>query len=107
MDAGNAALGAWTVEISYAERALQIETCAPADGSVCNAAAGPGEVWISGASAAGLRGRQTLASLRVRGTGAARAATSLHLQAITLGDPTGEPLSVAGATASEARESPD
>ena len=88
-------LGAWTVDVSYDRKSVKIAGCKAATGSVCNVAFAEGIVRISGASASGLSGQQTLATLTVEGIGSSDRASPLKLSVETLTSAEGEPLPAA------------
>ena len=83
---GSASLGAWSIDVQYDAATTKITDCTASAGSVCNTSFKPGVVRISGASASGLSGDQTLATLSVEGTGA------LKVTAQTAADTQGQPL---------------
>lgn len=66
--------------------------CQAADGSVCNADFGPGVVRVLGASATGLKGQQTLATLTLEGIGSTEQGSPLSLTVRTLTDTEGKDL---------------
>jgi hypothetical protein len=84
-ESGSSALGAWTVDIAYDPTAVSVVSCTPAAGSLCNTSFAPGIVRIAGASASGLGGTQTLATLTVARKGG-NASSALHVRAATLAD---------------------
>lgn len=60
---GAPGLGAWTVDISYDTSVVSVDACTPAAGGVCNPAFGDGVIRITGASATGLTGSQSLGTI--------------------------------------------
>jgi hypothetical protein len=91
VDTGSARLGAWTIDVSYDPARLQVAGCQAEAGGLCNVSYAPGVVRVSGASASGLSGATTLATLTVvtRGKGASGLTATAMLT-----DPLGEPLPV-------------
>ena len=83
-------LGAWEIGVTYDSSLVTALSCAPANGSVCNADFASNEVRITGASAGGLEGDTTLATITFRcdGEGSSTlAATVLVFADATLGEP--------------------
>jgi len=85
-------LGAWTLDITYDSNAVKVLSCEAAAGGICNAGYAPGVVRIVGASASGLRGKQTLATLTLEGVGGTQK-RPLSVRAVTLADSDGADLS--------------
>ena len=89
-DTGSPGLGAWIVDIDYDPDVVTPSMCTPAQGGVCNVDYAPGTVRVVGASANGLRGVRTLATLRFACDG--EDATALALTAVEFADATtGDP----------------
>ena len=91
-------LGAWTVDVGYDPKSVQVTDCKAENGSVCNASFASGVVRITGASASGLSGEQTLATITFGATGRAGSSGSVTEQAATLTDPNGKALAAQTAT---------
>ena len=83
-------LGAWTIDLTYDAALLTALACIPEHGGVCNPMFDPGVVRVTGASAGGVAGDNTLASITFRcdaaGTSALTANVDLLVDA-TVGDP--------------------
>lgn len=92
-------LGSWTVDVHYDPSSVRVVSCASATGSLCNTSYKPGVIRIVGASAAGLTGKQTLATITFAGAGGKHGNSSLTLAPVTLASPNGVPLKIAGGTA--------
>jgi hypothetical protein len=108
-NATGSGLGAWTVDLGYDPSTLTVVRCAADAGAVCNPAYKAGIVRISGASASGLSGSQTLATLVIEGTGRGRTDGGITISAAMLAAPDGQTLAVAvaaGATAGPSSGSP-
>ena len=90
VDAGASGLGAWTVDVAYDPAALKVTGCTAADGGICNPDYAPEVIRITGASASGLVGTHTLASIGFERLGHG-GASPLMLTPITLTNPAGEP----------------
>jgi len=91
---GDPGLGAWTVDITYDTSVVSIpeDGCAPAAGGVCNPEFGDGVIRITGASATGLEGEQSLGTIEFE-CADAEATTDLTMVLdvfadATIGDPT-------------------
>ena len=91
---GTQALGAWSIDISYDAKAVKITGCKTAGGSICNPSAAPGVLRIVGASATGLTGMQTLATVSYEAIG--QSSATPRLTSATLADPQGETLTATG-----------
>lgn len=89
-------LGAWTVDVRYDPSQIKVVGCEAAGSSLCNPGFAAGVVRVSGASASGLSGAQTLATLVVEGTGKSKTAAALRVSAETLASASGEHLAVGG-----------
>ena len=90
----------------YDPKAETVVTCEAVNGGACNPSFGAGTVRITGASAAGLSGMQTLAEITFEPTGHAKATSPLTLVATTLTDPAGIAMAVAGVTPAGASPTP-
>jgi hypothetical protein len=90
-DTDGAALGAWTVDLSYDPVTVTVLGCQATVGGICNAAFAPGVVRVSGASAAGLDGSQVLTTLTLRAKGAPTEKL-FTVTPITLTDSAGAPV---------------
>ena len=90
--ARTASLGAWTIDVGYDSKVVKVTACKASDGSVRNPGFAPGMVRIAGASAAGLTGVQTLASITLSVIGTKNGTNPLWLAAIQLADIDGKPL---------------
>lgn len=89
-DVSGAGLGAWEIDVGYDPKLVKISSCNAPAGAVCNPNYAPGTVRISGASAEGLSGAQTLATLDVEPLKPGSSATSsLTITPVTLADPEG------------------
>lgn len=60
---GDPGLGAWTIDITYDTAVVSVDDCAPAAGGVCNPAFGEDTIRVTGASATGLEGDTSLATI--------------------------------------------
>jgi hypothetical protein len=87
-DATGATLGAWTIDLTFDPQRVSVLACDGAGSSICNLDYATGVVRVTGASGAGLSGRQPLATVTVEGGGAA----DLRIIPRTLTDPAGTPL---------------
>jgi len=94
-DAGAPGLGAWQIEVDYDANVLTPTTCTAGLGGICNMNFAPGTVAIVGASANGLRGTVTLATLGFhcdREGASALAITAVEFSDATTGAP--QPIAV-------------
>ena len=96
---GQDSLGAWTVDVLYDAGAVKASACTAGGESICNLNVAPGVVRISGASAAGLAGQQTLATITFEGLGQKTGNSALSVRALTLTDPEGMSLTTEAAAA--------
>ena len=94
-DAAGAGLGGWTIDLSYDPASVRVSDCVTIDDSICDASFAPGIVRIAGASATGLAGSQTLATITVEGVGQS-GASPLTISSAALVDPEGATLTTAG-----------
>lgn len=62
-DVTDPGLGAWTVDISYDTEVVSVVSCEPEQGGVCNPEFAEGAVRITGASASGLSGPESLGAI--------------------------------------------
>jgi hypothetical protein len=60
---GTPGLGAWTVDITYDPAVVTVVSCTPEQGGVCNDAYTATSIRITGASAMGLQGENSLGSI--------------------------------------------
>lgn len=60
---GEPGLGAWTIDVSYDSTIMTAVSCTPENGSVCNPLFAENMVRVTGATASGLEGDHTLASI--------------------------------------------
>ncbi|OGO51524.1 MAG: hypothetical protein A2148_01200 [Chloroflexi bacterium RBG_16_68_14] len=91
LDIGPPGLGAWEIDIFYNSAVVTPVDCSPGDGSICNLGAGPGRIRVTGATASGLVGDTTLASITFfcgedQGASALTIAAPVFADA-TVGDP--------------------
>lgn len=87
-------LGAWEIDIFYDSTVVTPVACSPLAGSVCNLDFGPEQIRVAGATASGLVGDTTLASITFR-CGASEGASALALAVPVLADATtGDPQTV-------------
>ena len=82
-------LGAWTIDVTYDPKTVEVTSCKGESGSICNASFAPGVVRVTGASASGLSGPQTLAAISFAGLGHGNDEAALKAQAVTLTDADG------------------
>ena len=94
-DASAGRLGAWTLDVTYDPSAVRVVSCAGIAGSICNTSYAAGVIRITGASAGGLSGAQTLANLSFEGLGHGKAESGLTMKAVTLTDTSGAELGTA------------
>jgi hypothetical protein len=93
-DTGSTRLGAWTVDVGYDPSQLKVVGCQAASGGLCNPSFAAGVVRIVGASASGLSGKQTLATLTFEGVGHGKP-SPLSVTAVSLADTSGAVLKAA------------
>ena len=83
-------LGAWTIDVVYDASLLTALACIPEHGGVCNTMFDPGVVRVTGASAGGVAGDNTLASITFRCDAAGTSALTVDVDLLvdaTIGDP--------------------
>jgi hypothetical protein len=85
-------LGAWTVDISYDPDVLAVVSCEPEQGGVCNPEFADDAVRITGASASGIEGEESLGAITFECTGADEASSDIETAVevfadATIGDP--------------------
>ena len=83
-------LGAWTIDVAYDTSLLTALTCAPEQGGVCNPMYDPGVVRVTGASAGGVAGDNSLGSITFRCDAAGTSALTVDVNLLvdaTVGDP--------------------
>ena len=100
-----ALVGAWTVDLGYDPSQLKIVNCQAGSGGLCNASYASSLVRVVGASASGLSGKLTLATLTVEGVGHGKP-SPLTLTAVSLADTNGEALPPEVALAPEVTQTP-
>jgi len=79
LDIGSPGLGAWEIDIVYNPSVVTPVTCSPQNGSVCNPNFSSNTVRVVGASAYGLMGDSTLASITFRCTREGTSTLSLNV----------------------------
>ena len=87
---GEPGLGAWSLDITYDASIIAAVACGPQQGSVCNPAFAPNTVRVSGASATGLEGSNTLANISFRCAAEGTSALTLSVNILadaTIGNP--------------------
>lgn len=87
---GEPGLGAWTVDISYDSTIMTAVACIPEHGGVCNPMFDLSTVRVTGASAQGVEGDNTLASITFRCDAAGTSALNLDVPLLvdaTIGTP--------------------
>lgn len=87
-------LGAWEMDVTYDPTVVSVVSCSPQAGSLCNANFASNKVRIVGASASGLLGNTTLASITFECDTEDSSTLSLDVEVLadaTLGEP--EPIS--------------
>lgn len=87
-------LGAWTIDVTYDPKAVKVIDCKGQNGSVCNASFAAGTVRITGASASGLSGTQTLATISFERIGQGKSTSRLSAQVVTLTNQAGQAIQV-------------
>jgi hypothetical protein len=85
-DTGSPGLGAWIVDIDYDSSLVTPTLCTPGQSGLCNASYSASTVRVVGARSEGLRGTQTLATLRFRCDD--EGATALAITAVEFADAT-------------------
>jgi hypothetical protein len=83
-------LGAWSINVVYDPTTLEIQGCAPDNGSVCNPDFAADTVRITGAAAMGLIGDSVLAELTFRCSRTGESALSIVVDTLADGTP-GDP----------------
>lgn len=84
-------LGAWTIDVTYDPTVLQVTSCTPQNGSLCNTAFAGNKIRVSGGSASGLAGTQTLAGITFQAIGAQNSSSQIVPAIITFADANGVP----------------
>ena len=83
-------LGAWTIDVVYDASLLTALACIPEHGGVCNTMFDPGVVRVTGASAGGVAGDNSLGSITFRCDAAGTSALTVNVALLvdsTIGDP--------------------
>lgn len=83
-------LGAWTIDVAYDASLLTALACIPEHGGVCNPMFDPGVVRVTGASAGGVEGDNSLGSITFRCDAAGTSALTVDVNLLvdaTIGDP--------------------
>ncbi len=83
-------LGAWTIDVAYDTSVMTALACIPEHGGVCNPMFDPGVVRVTGASAGGVAGDNTHASITFRCAAAGTSALTVDVPLLvdaTIGDP--------------------
>ena len=83
-------LGAWTIDVAYDTSVLTALSCIPEHGGVCNPMFDPGVVRVTGASAGGVIGDNSLGSITFRCDAAGTSALTVDVDLLvdaTIGGP--------------------
>lgn len=89
-------LGSWTIDVRYDPAFIKASGCAastPGAASACNKDFRTDTVRIAGASASGVTGTVSLASITFDGVGGAGASSAITPAIVTFTDPQGQPVS--------------
>ena len=95
---GDPGLGAWTLDITYDPDVVSVASCSPQQGGVCNPAFADDMIRVTGASATGLEGDTTLATITFE-CGDDEASSDLDISINVLADATiGDPQTIDATT---------
>jgi hypothetical protein len=93
---GDPGLGAWTLDITYDPDVVSVASCSPQQGGVCNPAFADDMIRVTGASASGLEGDTTLATITFE-CGDEEGSSDLDISINVLADATiGDPQPIEG-----------